>query len=1356
MQEINAIKDDKLRSDILKRARIEYQYTITSQISDTFEKWPVNALFNGLIDYARSAEALNSMYGGYGGRGGTFGLGLGVSQTDRAIAKTQLDPKLENREEQISFLRIKGEATGNSWFFNPEVIFQEFEGKKTEQRDLIKKKFNEDPELQKFADAKKGLSPFDGMLAARMHVLEKLKADQLVAQGKMNDEDAIQFAVNNDINSIDRELIKKVLEGKDLSALRKLKDTYDGKYKNPNFIEIIYMATGEKEALGLFGGGLVGKQIKHITEALVAEFEGKPLPEESPNDKMIRQRREMHFFERPDKYTNFIVDIFKDEGRIEDFQFERLEALSLIDRLRREGEYIQEQQLGIIKLIRAFSNHAIQEEFKKQGINPLDKIDKFDYEIEDLREEYDKIQKLLQKVKTERQKYLDPDSQASLQEQINQVASFQKDSLEAYEEAKRDVAEKLALAAGAAVTLATGGAAGALLGGLASMGTKELVLGGSYTRGEFAKDVVNTGINAATMGIAPKLLAGTQGVKGYAADMAFGFASGSISGGINAALDGGSAGDVLKASGMGGLKGSVASVIGRGIGGSEIGGSGRFGTLLSGGLGGTLGALGGTGLEAAAGHGFHINPWEAMNAFVLGVSGARDGLRQHAHAKGAAGGKGHGSPQPHIPEFTPVNPAEANLPPGFTLGPGERLFMYDGTLLLQDASGTLNPISNQPYAVVPQISKSAPPPAAPTPAVEPKVIVSGDVNYQTMMINGAPQWQHVGGGFVPYAGKRGAASPQNAGVSPVDAAPAHSAGTSPSAAPDGALVIPTPSKPIYDGMPAVHDEGVLPSHEQSPSAAANKSLPSETESHPAAAPKDSESSRPVSEEEPLRAPTTSKAKEAGMPAVTDERILARDIHDIKKTNEILENQGLKENFKEPEDMATLVDKTKRRLAEVPTRSVDGQSQSNVLEKLTNDTLLAPEQKERIFKSLARANKQMFDMASGSVSSGEKAQARNNSDPAERKSAIGKLAKRVKDAVQYQKFNKKHTEIEIDRVYEAGLRLKLNAVEMEDAILASIFSDSVKEAGLASLVTHHIKGAEAAVHQLAKEFDPNHPDPQIAAENRARISRIRRIVLEHQASPSAFFSNMIKIVIKQKMTVPADPAAAKAQSEALDSLVKKIADARPKTDSKTGEFDSQNLETQFTDAERELLKLAGLDEWRLPSSKASMAVVVGDSEANYASPEASKIIDIRGPDTPFKDTTVQQSIESVTGKKDAKTGVRTGGTAGEAGSMIEAAGDPNLTAHYEEHRNRLDQAIVRAEGNVEAKIRSIRIDANGQVNQSGVPKEVAQFIVDHNNDPSKIPYWKETKLNYDDPTQVKVAKWIRSTMSGLLRAEHQNF
>jgi uncharacterized protein YneR len=263
----------------------------------------------------------------------------------------------------------------------------------------------------------------------------------------------------------------------------------------------------------------------------------------------------------------------------------------------------------------------------------------------------------------------------------------------------------------------------------------------------------------------------------------------------------------------------------------------------------------------------------------------------------------------------------------------------------------------------------------------------------------------------------------------------------------------------------------------------------------------------------------------------------------------------------------------------------------------------------------------------------------------------------------QEVNWIHTQGELAKVIESAQANKLTGLETENALIASMFSDSAKftETALtkANFATHHLDGALAAAEALERRGFPAD-----------RINAITQAIREHQIAPPEFMGFIYHMTIsgtlKGKLAAGAiDQAKFDQMKKVLDDMtvigpdnlprIKQIADVNnaPLVKNSKGEW-----EVAFTPEQRELMNLTGNNHWfvphdpryladgktldpefqklspgeqadRISTYKSSRALIDGDGIDNYATVGgASKIVKIRGPETTFKDKTVWDSVQSV--------------------------------------------------------------------------------------------------------------------------------
>lgn len=253
----------------------------------------------------------------------------------------------------------------------------------------------------------------------------------------------------------------------------------------------------------------------------------------------------------------------------------------------------------------------------------------------------------------------------------------------------------------------------------------------------------------------------------------------------------------------------------------------------------------------------------------------------------------------------------------------------------------------------------------------------------------------------------------------------------------------------------------------------------------------------------------------------------------------------------------------------------------------------------------------------------------------------------------------HTQGELAKVLEVSRKAGLRADEMEDALLASMYSDSVKFAFPApkgadpNFFTHHLDGALAAHEVLTRKGFP----PE-------RVDRIVQAIKEHQIAPPEFMGNLyLNAKIKPGLDGQLKSGAITAERHAeLTQVLKEMTVVGPDNVPRLKPIAQVNdwpkvrnadgsWEVALTPDQRELFKLAGVDRWATPVNpletpgfkqlsrieqeklvsqyKISTALINGDAVDNYATlGGASKIVTIRGPETNFKDGNVWQSIDSI--------------------------------------------------------------------------------------------------------------------------------
>lgn len=227
------------------------------------------------------------------------------------------------------------------------------------------------------------------------------------------------------------------------------------------------------------------------------------------------------------------------------------------------------------------------------------------------------------------------------------------------------------------------------------------------------------------------------------------------------------------------------------------------------------------------------------------------------------------------------------------------------------------------------------------------------------------------------------------------------------------------------------------------------------------------------------------------------------------------------------------------------------------------------------------------------------------------------------------MNWKHTRAELDQVYEASLVLGLGSEDTRDAIIASIFSDSVKTRG--NFIIHNIHGSQAAAQALSYIWgDASMPS----------IERIVLAIKQHQIAPPTFMARTVAQMLCSKLgldsfeRIQLKPSHEDRERSHLQhticSIFSKIKDPY-RQEYLTKDLDRIN----FSDDERALLQMLGIEDWwvphpDLPGSIIAHALIAGDHSINYNNPDGfAKIALIRGPATEsvFEDATIYDSLES---------------------------------------------------------------------------------------------------------------------------------
>ena len=197
-------------------------------------------------------------------------------------------------------------------------------------------------------------------------------------------------------------------------------------------------------------------------------------------------------------------------------------------------------------------------------------------------------------------------------------------------------------------------------------------------------------------------------------------------------------------------------------------------------------------------------------------------------------------------------------------------------------------------------------------------------------------------------------------------------------------------------------------------------------------------------------------------------------------------EELSDNFRWREILPPLVDETRSisalraDLADVPVLSAECKV-TNVYHKLESENLLARPDRLSVWRCLALVREAYLQLESKADESGK----------------------------GYQwNMNWKHTRAEVDQVYEACKILQLDSEEMRDAIIASIFSDSIKNRS--NFIIHNIHGAQAAALALSYFWDMDN------AESQRSLERIVLAIKQHQIAPPEFMARTVVVLIARKL------------------------------------------------------------------------------------------------------------------------------------------------------------------------------------------------------------------------------------------------
>ncbi|PWT95930.1 MAG: hypothetical protein C5B53_10630 [Candidatus Melainabacteria bacterium] len=317
----------------------------------------------------------------------------------------------------------------------------------------------------------------------------------------------------------------------------------------------------------------------------------------------------------------------------------------------------------------------------------------------------------------------------------------------------------------------------------------------------------------------------------------------------------------------------------------------------------------------------------------------------------------------------------------------------------------------------------------------------------------------------------------------------------------------------------------------------------------------------------------------------------------------LKDLAVSKLFVVPKNLEQSIGELVEDLTEVPVVGSDGRG-TDIFKKIESEPLLDAEDKKLIWSCLAIVREAFINL--------------------DREASL----KDQETGYQWN-MNWKHTRAELDQVLEAAKLLKLNKEDTKAALIASIFSDSVKTRQ--NFLIHNIHGSEAAAQVLDQLLD------QSLEANKMTVRRVVKAVKEHQIAPPEFMARAVSITLSNKLNLSQSTSSndeitdERLQArELVDSIFNKIKDP----------FNKKHLlddlsRIDFSDEERDLLAQVGIDDWWVPhpdspDSLVAHAVIAGDHSINYNHPEGfAKIALIRGPNTEpiFEDPTVHHSLLS---------------------------------------------------------------------------------------------------------------------------------
>jgi hypothetical protein len=468
-----------------------------------------------------------------------------------------------------------------------------------------------------------------------------------------------------------------------------------------------------------------------------------------------------------------------------------------------------------------------------------------------------------------------------------------------------------------------------------------------------------------------------------------------------------------------------------------------------------------------------------------------------------------------------------------------------------------------------------------------------------------------------------------------------------------------------------------------------------------------------------------KADQGGEKALPAHDVDGRPLSETQPRREVIESKfaPVAEG-----DRPALRAQVQRELQDVKATGLDGKPTS-AYDSLMQDKMLNPGQKENVLNNLGLVREHLASYRLGD---------RMHPDP---------------------EVNWIHTQGEIAKVLEAGRAKGLNANDMEDSLLASMYSDSVKfsapspEGTVPNFHTHHLDGALAADHSLRLQGFPQD-----------RTDRIVEAILAHQIAPPKFMGQLYYMKINGSLeAMIKDGKIGAEEGQKMRDVLANMTEVGPDGVKRIRQLANVNdaprttnvegmQQVDFTPEQQKVFALSGTDRWILPydpkfdtSFKGLTAaekqvqlsrqriagnLIDGDAVDNYATTGgASKIVAIRGPQTFFADPTVWDSIASI------------GSSFKDAYSVLTPEGQ-RLANQSLAGRN---QVTDRAGGSLKTYMDAWLKNSKGL--------DASSDHIPFYNQPLTYPKTGETPTA-EQQSQMELAKEIRTQIVDFLRRDHR--